>query len=135
VPLSRSLTTATWAYGLENDERGRPFQWTSGSAVTFVNRRAIQLTMSLRGTTASTAHPIDIVVRGPASVRRLTLTSGEWQSVTVPLEMTLGARLRGMHRIDLGVSPTFVPHALDPSNADARELGVQLRILNPAWAR
>jgi hypothetical protein len=54
-----------------------------------------------------------------------------WQSLTVPLTPTWRSRLQRMHRVDIDVSRTFVPAERDPSNADRRHLGVQLRILEP----
>lgn len=130
-PLTEQLETVSWAYGLEPDEAGRPFQWTSERAVILANRRASRLLIAVRQPGATPGDPVTLVVRGPLGDTRVRLMTPAWQSLTVPLTPTWRSRLQRMHRVDIDVSRTFVPAERDPSNADRRHLGVQLRILEP----
>jgi hypothetical protein len=131
VALPDALPSVTWAYDQEIDETGRPFRWTSDHAMTFVALGARQLVFAVRGATASAAQPIHVRVQGPATDRTLRLTDSQWVSVEVPLRPTILAHLRRTHRVDLAVSPTFVPRERDRDNPDTRHLGVQIRILEP----
>jgi hypothetical protein len=66
-------------------------------------------------------------VRSGGSEVTLTLTSPEWQTADVAIHATSGSWLRRMHRVDIDVSPAFIPNDVDASNPDRRHLGVQIR--------
>ena len=125
VPLPGAISSATWAYGVELDEQGRRFQWTSEHALLMVSRRITSVPLEVRRTNASDQAPATVRVRSGASTVTLTLTSPEWQTVTVPVGATAGSWLRKMHRVDIDVSPVFIPAEVDSANQDRRHLGVQ----------
>jgi hypothetical protein len=125
------LATISWAYGLEPDERGRPFQWTAERAVIFAARRASRIVVAVRHPAITPDDPVVVVVHGPSGDVKARLMTPDWQVLTVPLAATWRSWLRLMHRVDIDVSRTFVPNERDRSNPDRRHLGVQLRILEP----
>jgi hypothetical protein len=56
------------------------------------------------------------------------LTSDAWERVTVTLEPDILTSWRDAHRLDLEVTPWFVPAVLDPKSLDLRRFGVQIRV-------
>ena len=127
VPLPGAISSATWAYGVEVDEQGRQFQWTSEHALLMVSRRMTSVPLEVRRTNASDQAPATVRLRSGGSEVTLTLTSPEWQTADVPVQATVGSWLRRMHRVDIDVSPAFIPNDVDASNSDRRHLGVQIR--------
>ncbi len=134
VPLGDSISTATWAYGADVDGEGRRSQWTSGHAVILVTARAAAMTIGVWSPVASPEHGVDVTIAGAVTDQTVHLSNVEWRAV--PLSLLSGsAWSRGMRRIDIGISPTFVPALLDPASADTRHLGVRLRIDDVARTR
>jgi hypothetical protein len=127
VPLPGGIVTATWAYGLELDETGQQFQWTSDHAQLLVARSMRELPLEVRRTNASDRAPAAVRLASGGWTETVTLTSAKWHPATVTVRATIGSWLRRMHRIDIDVSPVFVPAEVDASNPDRRRLGVQLR--------
>jgi hypothetical protein len=130
VPLPAALDTATWGFGPELDEAGQRYQWTSTHTVMFVTPRARSVSLALRRTNGTGSVPTKVQVSASGSATKLTMTNAEWQFVTVNLSPNWRTRLRGMHWVDIEVSPAFVPSQSDPTNHDSRQLGVQLRVVN-----
>jgi hypothetical protein len=135
APVTEALGTVSWAYGLEPDETGRPFQWTAARSVIFVDRRSSRLLIAVRHPIAKPDDPVRLVVRGPQGDVKAQLMTADWLTLTVPLSPTWRSRLQRMNRVEIDVSKTFVPAERDPSNNDRRPLGVQLRILAPTASR
>jgi len=127
IPLPDALTSATWAYGVELDEQGRRFQWTSEHALMMVAPETRSVRLDVRRTNASDQAPTTVQLRSGGSEVTLTLTSPEWQTADVAIHATSGSLLRRMHRVDIDVSPAFIPNDVDASNPDRRQLGVQIR--------
>ena len=127
VPLPDGIVAATWAFGLEQDETGRPFQWTSEHAQLLVARSMRAVPLEVRRTNATDQAPATVRLASGGSTETITLTSPDWQTVTVPVRATIGSWLRKMHRVDIDVSPAFIPAEVDAGNADRRHLGVQMR--------
>lgn len=130
VPLPAALDTATWGFGPETDEAGQRYQWTSTHSVMFVTPRARHVSLALRRTNGSGLVPVIVTVQGGGSTTRLKVTNAEWQFVTLNLSPSWRTRLRGMHWVDIDVTPAFVPSRADPESRDNRQLGVQLRVLS-----
>jgi hypothetical protein len=130
TPLPRALRRATWGYGVEMDEQGRPFEWTSEHGLIMVPRGTTSVTIEIRRTNASDQAPATVRVRSGGSTETLTLTSAEWRTAVVPVGATIGSWLTRMHRVDIDVSPPFIPAEVDAANPDRRHLGVQLRLVD-----
>jgi hypothetical protein len=128
VPLTRGVDTVTWAFWSEPAEDGGAFQWTGPEATVMARRALRQVVVELRRPGASPGQPVAVTIDGPAGTIVESIADGDWHSVTVPLSPSLRAWLRDMHRIDLAITPTFVPSQLDRRSNDNRRLGVQLRV-------
>jgi len=59
----------------------------------------------------------------------VTLDSSEWKFATVHFSRSALAWMRNGRRVDVRIEDWFVPAVLDPSSADLRRLGVELRIV------
>lgn len=127
IPLPNALPSATWAYGVELDEQGRRFEWTAEHALMMVAPGLTSVRLEIRRTNASDQAPATVRLRSGGSDVSLTLTSPEWQTADVQVRSTIGSWLRRMHRVDIDVSPAFIPNDADASNPDRRHLGVQIR--------
>jgi hypothetical protein len=130
VPLPAALMSATWAYGLDVDERGRGSQWTSDRAVIMLAPRVTDARFGVWSPVADADHAVTVRLRGPRNDATVQLASDQWQSATLHFDAASWAWLRGMTRVDVGISPTFVPAEIDPASPDRRRLGVRLRIEN-----
>jgi hypothetical protein len=86
-----------------------------------------ELPLEVRRTNASDRAPAAVRLASGGWTETVTLTSAKWHPATVTVRATIGSWLRRMHRIDIDVSPVFVPAEVDASNPDRRRLGVQLR--------
>jgi hypothetical protein len=128
IPLEQSADTITWAWAAENADDGKPVRWTWETAVVLVRPTATSLQIALRRPIASPADPVTVTISGPAGTQTVTLTSGDWQFDTIALPRTLLSYTRAMHRVDLTVSPTYVPEDRNPKDPDMRKLGVQFRL-------
>jgi len=122
------LPLVAWGlYGEERASDGESYRWTSDTAVVLIRWDIRSLTLAVRRPGASASTPVNVDVRG-AAVQTIRLDSDQWQTVTLPLADGLLTRLRASHRIDIRVTPWFVPAVLDPKSPDLRRLGVQLRL-------
>jgi hypothetical protein len=128
-PLVRALPLVVFAHGVEADERGAPFQWTSDHSAALIRDDAAVAEIAVRRSDASPEKPVLVTIAGPGGSERIELTSGDWASTSVALTPGVRSWLRGgAHRVDVFVSPAFVPHQVDPASPDTRTLGVQMRI-------
>ncbi|MEZ5318885.1 MAG: hypothetical protein R2752_15905 [Vicinamibacterales bacterium] len=127
--LLDDVEVVAWTYGPELDERGEVFRWTSDQATLLVARSATEVPLDVRATAASRERPVTVVAgQAGGAAATLTLESGDWTRITVALAPDWRLVLQGTTRIDLAVSPVFVPREVDPASPDQRRLGVQLRI-------
>jgi hypothetical protein len=126
-PMAGALASATWAYSLEIGEAGRPSHWTSDHAVVLLRRSTSRAEVSVRSPIASRDAPTSVVLRSSAGTVRITLDDTGWRTQTVRFRDSIWTTLRAMHRLDIEVSPVFVP-ADRFRNGDTRTLGVLMRI-------
>jgi hypothetical protein len=133
--LVDSLPVVVFAHNLEVDERGDPFQWTSDRSTALVRATVAEARLAVRSPGARPDQPVTVSIIGPGGVQTFELTSGDWYASTVALGPSWRSRLRGAHRIDLHVTPVFVPADIDPSSPDRRTLGVQLKVIQPERER
>jgi len=127
APLDAALTTATWALSREIDEAGVPVHWTSHHAVILLGPSASRANVTIRSPVASQAEPTTIVLRSGGGTVQLVLTDGDWHTQTVRLRNSMRTSLSGMHRLDVDVSPVFIPDEKF-RNGDRRVLGVLMRV-------
>lgn len=112
------------SYGFYNWEtteaRGR-FRWTGPRATFFMRSsvRAIEVPPPPVLVAAPHAVQVDIVVDGHAA-QRIVLDDGRWRAVRIDAP----ASTERFWRVDLHVTPTYVPRAVLPNSSDERELGV-----------
>lgn len=128
VPLEQSVDTVAWAWAAENAEDGKPVRWTWDTAVILVRPTAASLQIAMRRPIATAGDPVTVTIDGPSGRQSVRLTSGDWQYETIALPRTLLSYTRAMHRVDLTVSPTYVPEDRNPKDPDMRKLGVQIRL-------
>ena len=131
-PRSRlsDLPVVTW--GVYDDERtddGDAYRWTSDHVVLAVRQDSRSIALAVRRPDASTTNPVSVQMRAGRRTSTVLLESGDWQYVTVPFSPGVLATLRDGYRLDVDVSPWFVPAVVDPKNADVRRFGVQLRVI------
>jgi hypothetical protein len=75
------------------------------------------------------ARPVVVTIDSDSRQTVVTVASKDWQYTTVPLSPGLLAWIRARQRVDIHVTPWFVPAVVDPRSADIRRLGVELRIV------
>lgn len=126
VPLDRALTTATWALGREVDETGTPVHWTSDRALVLIQPSVSRANVTVRSPAASKELPMTVLLHSDGGTGQIVLTDTGWHSQTVKFKHTLWTRIFGMHRLDIDVSPVFIPDERF-HNGDKRVLGVLLR--------
>jgi hypothetical protein len=125
--LPEALTTATWALGRETDESGLPVHWTADRAVILFRRSATRTDVTIRSPVASRESPTTVLLRSDAGTFRVILNDTGWHTQTVRFKNSIGTVLSGMHRLNIGVSPVFVPNDRF-RNGDRRVLGVLMRV-------
>jgi hypothetical protein len=128
VSLPGALMSATWAYGADVDEHGRRSQWTSDHAVVMFAPRVTDARVGVWSPIANADHQVTVQVRGSGAESAVALTSDEWQSAALHFSTMPWSWPRGMNRVDIAISPTFVPAEIDRASADRRQLGVRIRI-------
>ncbi|HJR61482.1 MAG TPA: hypothetical protein VJ813_18890 [Vicinamibacterales bacterium] len=124
------LPVVSW--GLYDEERGadgEPYRWTSDRVVLLLRPDARSVAFAFRSPDASRSAPVRIRVRGGSRTAELTLDSIDWQYMTVRLSGGALTTLRSAHRVDVSITPWFVPAVRDPRNADLRRLGVHFRMV------
>lgn len=133
-PPSRLSDLPVVSWGLHDDEHkhtdgGDVYRWTSDHVVFAVRRAARSIALAIRRPDATSTHPVAVHIRGGTATTNVLLESGDWRYVTVSFAPGVLATLRAGHRLDVDVSPWFVPAVLDPKGTDVRRFGVQLRIV------
>jgi hypothetical protein len=108
--------------GWETDPAGAPFRWSGPQVTLLVDRRARLVTIALSGALpAGVSQQVEVRVDGrPAN--RITVGS-EWQQLRMPLPEDSSS---GTRRIDLLISPTWVPAEVMHGSQDRRVLGVKV---------
>ena len=123
VNMSR-VSYGFFEWGVDSD--GIPTRWSGPRATLFVDGRARSVELSFSGAApGGTLQQVEIRLDGRVANR--LAVGGDRQHVRVVLPPGSGAH----RRIDLTVTPTWVPADLIPGNQDRRERGVkvgQLRV-------
>jgi hypothetical protein len=127
-PLS-DLPVVSWGVYDDRTEDGIEYRWTSDHAVLALSRAARSIALAFRRPDASSTNAVSVRIRGGTTTTNLLLESPEWQYATVSFSPGVLAALRDGHRLDIDVSPWFVPAVLDPRNSDLRRFGVHLRVI------
>jgi hypothetical protein len=135
VSLPGALMSATWAYGADVDAQGRRSQWTSDHAVVMLAPRVSDARVGLWSPVASAEHEVTVRLRGSGADAAVRLTNDEWQADALHLSATPWSWPRRMNRVDVAISPTFVPAEIDRESRDRRQLGVRIRIEDLTVAR
>jgi len=113
------------SYGLSDwgtEPDGTPFRWSGPEVTFFVDGRARLVTIPLRGSLpAGAVQQVEVRVDGRPANRVAVGT--DWQHLRTPLPADASSRSR---RIDLLISPSWVPAEVLPGNEDRRVLGVKV---------
>jgi hypothetical protein len=120
-----SIDLTRVSYGLSDwgtEPDGTPFRWSGSQVTLFVNGRARLVAIPMRGALpAGVLQRVEVRVDGrPANSIAI---GSEWQQLRTPLPVHAST---GPHRIDLMVSPSWVPAEVIPGNRDRRVLGVKV---------
>ena len=124
--LTEALTTVTWALGREIDETGVPVHWTKDHAVVLFPPSVSRAEVTVRSPVASKELPTTVMLRSGAAEARIVLTDGRWTTQTIKFKNSLWTTLSGSRRLDIEVSPVFIPDERF-HNGDKRVLGVLMR--------
>jgi hypothetical protein len=127
TPMIDAIPSATWATGVSVDETGGLYQWTTDRAVVFASRRERSLIVALRQPHFQRTGPVNVRLSNSTGVVDVVLKNADWFYQSISVERTPWGFLRRMERIDVSVSPTFVPSRMDPTSVDDRSLGVQIK--------
>jgi hypothetical protein len=127
-PLS-DLPVVSWGVHDDQTVDSIEYRWTSEHAVLALSRAARSIALAFRRPDASSTNVVSVRISGGTTTANLLLESPEWQYVTVPFSPGVLSALRDGHRLDIDVSPWFVPAVLDPRNSDLRRFGVHLRVI------
>jgi hypothetical protein len=118
------VTYGLFAWGQEPD--GTPSRWSGPQVRFYVDPHTRYIEIPLRGVEPSgVRQQVAIMVDGRL-VNRVNVGS-EWQRVRTLMPEDSSARPR---RIDLVVSPSWIPAEVIPGNQDRRELGVKVGVLS-----
>lgn len=109
-------------YAWSKDADGTPRRWTGPKATFFVDGRARVVEIPLSGTQLAGSRQ-QVEVRLDGHVVERVIVGREWQRtrVVIPARPSMNS-----HRIELLVSPTWVPSEVISGNRDTRELGVKV---------
>jgi O-antigen ligase len=117
------VTYGLFAWGEEPD--GTPSRWSGPRARFYVDGHARYIEIPLSGVEPSgVRQQVEILVDGRL-VNRVSVGS-EWQRVRTLMPEALSS---GPRRIDLVVSPSWIPAKVIPGNQDRRELGVKVGLV------
>lgn len=113
------------SYGLSDwgtEPDGTPFRWSGARVTLFVDGRARLVVVPMRGALPGGGlQRVEVRVDGrPANSVSI---GSEWQQLRTLLPANASA---GSHRIDLQVSPSWVPAEVIPDSEDQRVLGVKV---------
>jgi uncharacterized membrane protein len=122
VDLTR-VSYGFYGWGTERD--GTPARWSGPRATFFVDGRAQLIEIPV-----STATPPDVVqhaeVRVDGRVANRVVVGLAWQRLRILLP---GGPSTGPHRVDLIVSPPWIPAEVVPGSEDRRLLGVKVGVI------
>jgi hypothetical protein len=125
------LPIISWGvYADERDASGEGYRWTSDRAVLLARQHASAVTLALRRADATPIGPVHATITASGTSAVVTLDSSAWKFATVRLRPNALAWLRAAQRVDITVSPWFVPAVVDPLSSDLRRHGVELRIVS-----
>lgn len=120
--------------GWETDPAGTAFRWSGPQVTLLVDRRARLVTIALCGALPSgVSQQVEVRVDGRPANR--IMAGSEWQQLRMPLPEDSST---GTRRIDLLISPTWVPAEVLHGSQDHRALGVkvgEIRVIMPDQAR
>ncbi|MGH9408199.1 MAG: ArnT family glycosyltransferase [Vicinamibacterales bacterium] len=129
VPPLSELPLVSWGVYDQQRDPGEPaYRWTADQAVLLARRATTTMTLALRQPEATTARPVVVTIDSDSRHTVVTLASKDWQYATVPLSPGLLAWIRAGQRVDIRVTPWFVPAVVDPRSTDVRRRGVELRV-------
>jgi O-antigen ligase len=106
----------------DTDGRGTKFRWSSDHSTMFMSKEMSQINLPIGASLGGTPKGVEvrIFVDGERA-GQLFLTDEAWHDVRL-----VAPRTGKTWRIDLYVSPTFVPMEVNPAFLDARRLGVRV---------
>jgi hypothetical protein len=106
----------------DRDGQGTKFRWSSDHSTMFVSKEMSQINLPIGASLGGTPKGVEvrIFVDGERA-GQLFLTDEAWHDVRL-----VAPRTGKTWRIDLYVSPTFVPMEINPAILDARRLGVRV---------
>jgi O-antigen ligase len=113
------------SYGLfewDTEPDGRQFRWSGPRATLFVDGRARLVEIPFSGPALS-GRPQQVEIRVDGRLANRVAVVPEWQRVRTLLP---GGAVTGLRRIDLTVSPTWVPAEVIPGRRDRRVHGVKV---------
>jgi hypothetical protein len=127
APRLTELTRVSWGvFYPEINENGETFHWTGSRPVFYFRNSGQPFKIFVRDPGARPDAPHRVRLSSGGERREVTLTSGDWRPLEVPVSGRL-AWLRGMSRAELTLERTFVPREVDPASPDRRRLGVRIR--------
>jgi O-antigen ligase len=106
----------------DRDGQGTKFRWSSDHSTMFMSKEMSQINLPIGASLGGTPKGVEvrIFVDGHRA-GQLFLTDEAWHDVRL-----VAPRTGKTWRIDLYVSPTFVPMEINPAILDARRLGVRV---------
>jgi O-antigen ligase len=110
-------------FGWDTDTGGIRFRWSGPRATFFVDGHARLVEVPLKGVELPSGVPQQVELRVNGLLASRTNVRAEWQRLRTMLPPTPSSE---PHRIDLAVSPTWVPAEISSSNEDRRVLGVRV---------
>lgn len=128
-PRISELPVVSWGLYDEQEEDGIAYRWTSDEAVLIFGRDTSSAAFGFRRQDASAASPVRVTLQSGRTPIEVVLDSTEWTFATVRFAPGILTTLRQGHRVDIGVTPWFVPALRDPTQLDVRRFGVQFRII------
>ncbi len=131
IPFRASQELATvdmtrLSYGLfasETDPSGTPFRWSGPEATLFVDGRARVVEIPIAGVPVPSGPPLQLELWVDGRLANRISVGPQWQRLRTLLPAEPSVR---PHRIDLSVSPSWVPAEMFPGSTDHRVLGVKV---------
>jgi hypothetical protein len=126
APRLTDLPQMSWGVHDPEVENGAVFHWTGARPVFFFKDGGHTFKLLVRDPSARPDQPHRVRLSSGGERNEVTLRSGDWHPLTVPVSGRL-AWLRGGSRAAITLERTFVPNERDPASPDMRRLGVQIR--------
>jgi hypothetical protein len=104
--------------------------WTTDRAVILLRPSTLRANVTVRSPVASAHESATVVLHSTGGTVRLVLNDGAWHTQTVRFKRSIWTALSGMHRLEIGVAPVFIPDERF-HNGDKRVLGVLMRVPQP----